>query len=103
MVAGEFGQLYVSMDFGVTWTYSKPAGETPWKSLASSSDGSKVVGVNFSGSSFDLDIGIYTSPALGFTGYLVGGQLTAIELQYIGNNKFLTLSQEGFITGIPSF
>jgi hypothetical protein len=42
---------------------------------------------------------IYTSnPATttpGAAGYLIGGQNTAIELQYIGNGQFLPLSHEG--------
>ena len=37
------------------------------------------------------------STTIGIVGYLVGGQNTAIELQYVGNGQFIALSHEGTI------
>ena len=84
------GQIYTSTDAGGTWVPRDTS--RPWFSVASSADGSKVVAVVYSGQ-------IYTSAQAtttpGVSGYLLGGQNTAIELQYIGNNQFLPLSHEG--------
>jgi photosystem II stability/assembly factor-like uncharacterized protein len=91
LVAGvNGGQIYLSNDSGITWA---PRGSVlPWYAVASSADGTKLVAGAYGGQ-------IYTSsPATttpGTAGYLLGGQQTAIELQYIGNGQFLPLSHEG--------
>ncbi|HQU82703.1 MAG TPA: hypothetical protein PKY59_06250 [Pyrinomonadaceae bacterium] len=35
----------------------------------------------------------------GIAGYLIGEQFTSIELQYIGNGRFLPISHTGTIVG----
>ena len=84
------GQIYTSTDSGATWTPRDS--NRPWYSAASSADGITLVAVVYGGQ-------IYTSgPAAttpGTAGYLLGGQTTAVELQYIGNGQFLPLSHEG--------
>ena len=99
LAAANYGyQMYTSTDSGVTWT---PRGiSTSWYAVASSADGSKLVGVVSYGQ-------IYTSTpssvlpssttTVGTAGYLTGGQLTALELQYIGNGQFMPLSYVGTI------
>ncbi len=60
---------------------------------ASSSDETKLVAVIGSG-------GIYTSEpstTAGTAGSISGGQYDAVELQYIGNNTFMVLSNEGYL------
>jgi hypothetical protein len=91
LVAGaNNGQIYTSTDSGGTWSPRDTS--RAWDAVASSADGGKLVAVVYGGQ-------IYTSgPATttpGVSGYLLGGQNTAIELQYIGNNQFLPLSHEG--------
>ncbi len=97
VAAAEGGQIYTSTDSGATWTPHDS--NRHWLSVALSSDGNKLVAVVHGGH-------IYTStPAFGSPGsttttagtggYLTGGQGTAIELQYIGNGQFMTLSQSG--------
>ena len=67
-------------------------GVGPWYAVASSSDGTKLVAVVYGGQIYTSGLAT-TTP--GASGYLLGGQNTAIELQYIGNNQFLPLSHEG--------
>ena len=92
LVAGvQGGQIYTSTDSGVTWTARDF--NRNWRSVASSADGSKLVAVANNGQ-------IYTShpnSTPGTAGSVTGGQSTAVELQYIGNNQFLPLSHEGTI------
>ncbi|MDB6026434.1 MAG: hypothetical protein JWM68_2657, partial [Verrucomicrobiales bacterium] len=87
--------IYTSPNGGVTWI-AQNTGLRAWSSVACSADGSKIVA--------GLDVAndnIYTSAAFQGTtpgtGYLVGSPLSAIELQYIGNGQFVTLSHEGNI------
>ena len=90
------GPIYISNNGGVTWkTASAPI--AGWSAIASSSDGGKLSGAVNGG-------GIYTSlPAaqrtttVGTAGFLSGGQNSAVELQYIGNNQFMPISHEGNI------
>ena len=91
LVAGaNGGQIYVSSDSGITW--APRGGVQSWYAVASSADGTKLVAGVYNGQ-------IYTSNSAtttpGTAGYLLGGQNTAIELQYIGNGQFLPLSHEG--------
>jgi FG-GAP-like repeat len=85
------GQIYTSSDSGASWTAC--ASSQHWSSVASSADGIKLAAAVYGGQ-------IYTSipgTTLGASGYLTGGQYTAVELQYIGNGQFVPLSHEGTI------
>ena len=102
------GQIYSSTDAGVTWLAGGV--NAIWYAIASSADGRKLIA---SGAPYDPKktptSAIYVStPATtssssattaGMAGHLTGGQGTAIELQYIGNNLFLPVSHEGSIYG----
>jgi len=46
---------------------------------------------------FDDHEKVFKAICAGASGYLLGGQNAAIELQYIGNNQFLPLSHEGAV------
>jgi len=85
------GQIYTFTDSDATLTPRES--NRSWRSVASSADGSKLVAVADGGQ-------IYTYSSAdppGTTGYLLGDQLSAIELQYIGNGQFMPLSHEGTI------
>lgn len=94
LVAVAFGgQIYTSTDSGANWT-SRESNRL-WRAVASSADGNKLVAVVQNGQ-------IYTSSSIttvGTAGYLIGGQFSAIELQYIGSGLFIPLSHSGTIHG----
>ena len=62
--------------------------------VACSADGSKLVLVANGGQIYTSSQGGTTT---GTTGYLSGARLTAVELEYVGNNIFIPLSHEGTI------
>ena len=70
-----------------------------WGAVASSADGSKLVaGIGpFSLGQLYTSIPI-SSTTPGTAGYLLSGQPSAIELQYVGSGQFVPLSHEGAIT-----
>ncbi len=96
------GGIYTSSNYGVTWAPLTNAPVKSWNAIASSSDGTKLAAaINNT-----LTGGIYVSAAsplsattVGTTGYLIGGQGSAVELQYIGNNQFMPVSFAGNIWG----
>ena len=88
------GNIYVSSDFGSTWTQSAGAPTAPWADIASSADGSLLAAVVYGGYIY---VSSQSSTTTGTAGYLIGPQHSAIELIYAGNNLFLPLSHEGAI------
>jgi hypothetical protein len=92
---GGSGQLYASTDGGVTWVARDSSRQ--WNGVAMSADGTKqfasAAGVGGFVSSSNSTYGSSTGAA----GYLTGGQYSAIELLYIGNNQFMLRSHEGTI------
>ncbi|MGA2801327.1 MAG: hypothetical protein ABSE97_02990 [Verrucomicrobiota bacterium] len=95
------GGIYTSSNFGVTWAQQNNAPTKNWSSIASSADGSRLAAAVNSTSNG----GIYISQAssqtatttVGTTGYITGGQGSAVELQYIGNGQFMPVSFAGTI------
>jgi hypothetical protein len=92
------GGIYTSSNYGVTWAQQTNAPAKSWSSIASSADGTKLAAaIN------NTTIGgIYVSQAspmntttVGTSGYLVGSQGAAVELQCIGNNQFMPVSFAG--------
>jgi hypothetical protein len=81
----------ISSDSGLTWTAH--GSNRVWRAVACSADGTKLVAAERDGQIYTL--ALRTTP--GTSGYLVGGQGSAIELQYIGNNQFLPISYVGAI------
>jgi hypothetical protein len=90
VAAGGAG-IYMSKDFGVTWTTTSAPGSS-WSYVASSADGSRWVATTGS------QIYIAQLATTASTGYLVGTQGATVELQYLGNNYFLPLSSQGLIS-----
>jgi hypothetical protein len=91
------GGIYTSSNYGVTWTQAG-APSNNWYSITSSADGGGLAATIYGG-------GIYTAQSssqkttttVGTNGYITGGQGTAVELQYIGNNQFMPVSSAGTI------
>jgi hypothetical protein len=86
------GQIYTSLDAGASWTARESA--RSWTSAASSTDGTRLAAGVLNGR-------IYTSSSntsSGIAGCLIAAPAAAIELQYIGNGRFMPLSHEGIFT-----
>jgi len=96
LVAAELGgQLYTSINSGLIWT---PRGSAKnWFCLASSSDGANLAAVMATADYVYTSSATKPSTTVGITGSISGGQYDAIELQYIGSNKFMILSHEGHL------
>jgi photosystem II stability/assembly factor-like uncharacterized protein len=92
------GQIYLSTDSGVTWAARES--NRSWTCIVCSTDGSRLAASVGTGQIF-ISIPPPMTPAttttVGTTGYLLGGQGTAIELLYFGNNQFIPLSHEGTV------
>jgi hypothetical protein len=88
------GPIYMSTDSGGSWI-GVGAPQRTWRSVTSSADGSKFVAVGSSAVYIGQPNPSTTTTAT--TGYLAGGQNTAVELQYIGNGQFMPLSYVGTI------
>lgn len=90
------GPVYISNNGGVTWKAAS-APIAGWAAVASSSDAGKLSAAVYGG-------GIYTSlpsaqrtTTVGPSGFLSGGQNSAVELQHVGNNQFIPIRHEGNI------
>ena len=88
-------RIYTSFDSGVTWTAQEVT--INWFAAASSADGGKLVVAAMSNRIYTTGNELMTTA--GTAGYLTGGQFSAIELQYVGNGRFLPLSSTGTIFG----
>ena len=71
------------------------ATNAPWTAITSSADGSKLAAAAYGGYIYTSAQGSTTTA--GTAGYLIGGYLSALELQYVGNGIFLPLNHEGTI------
>ena len=96
LVAGTQGsQIFTSTDSGATW--SGHNSNRYWGSAASSADGTKLVAGDINGFFYTSQAAIVAPSTTGASGYLLGGQNTAIELQYLGNGQFQPISYVGSI------
>ena len=86
------GRIYTSDDSGSTWFAHDT--DRDWSSVALSSDGNKIVTVVTDGQIYTSTIPTST---VGAAGSISGGQYDAIELQYVGSNKFIVLAHEGYL------
>jgi hypothetical protein len=87
------GQIYTSEDSGSSWAAHGITSD--WSAVAASSDGMKILAAVTNGLIYTSTIPTST---VGTLGSISGGQYDAIELQYIGNDKFTVLSHEGYLT-----
>jgi len=94
------GGIYTSSNFGITWTQQTNAPIRSWSSIALSADGTKAAAVVNNatiGGIYVSEATPQTTTTVGTTGYLIGGQGSAVELQCIGNNQFMPVSFAGNI------
>jgi photosystem II stability/assembly factor-like uncharacterized protein len=90
------GGVYTSANSGAAWVQTA-APSLEWNAVACSSDGNKFVALGAGNSRYASQGNPQTATTIGTSGYLTGGQSTAIELQYIGNGQFMPLSYAGAI------
>ena len=92
------GGIYTSSNYGVTWVQQTNAPVKSWSSIASSADGTKLAAAINNGTAGGIFVSqaspINTTTA-GTSGYLIGSQSAAVELQCIGNNQFMPVSFAG--------
>jgi hypothetical protein len=94
------GGIYTSSNFGVTWAQQNNAPVKNWYSIASSADGTKLAAVvnnAMVGGIYVSQASPQTTTTVGTTGYIIGGQGSAVELQCIGRNQFMPVSFAGNI------
>ncbi len=89
------GYVFTSADSGSTWLQRSGATNAQWTAVASSADGSKLVAAASDGNLWTSSQG--STSSTGTNGFLVGGTLSSIELQYVGNGLFLPVNHEGTI------
>ncbi len=90
LAANANSQLSVSTDYGATWVRRESVRN--WSGVACSADGTKFVAVA-SGGQIHTSSGT-TTPG---SGWLTGEEGAAIELQYIGGGRWMSLSSQGTI------
>jgi photosystem II stability/assembly factor-like uncharacterized protein len=94
---GSSGSIYSSSDRGATWTQVQP--NESWVSAALSPDGNSWVAASMQSDGAGIIVtsrpARATSTTPGPTGSLTGKQFQAIELQYIGTDRFMVLDAIG--------
>lgn len=99
LVAGfNGGALFASVNFGSTWAVLNTPTNQSWMALASSADGSQLVaGVsnNITGYLYYSGSSTQATTQTSTNGVLSGSQGSAVELQYIGNGRFMPVSSTG--------
>jgi len=92
------GGIYTSLNWGASWTQQLGEPNASWYAITSSGDGNKLaaaINSTISGGIYTMQASSQTVTTAGTTGGLTGGQGTAVELQYIGNNLFMPVSSAG--------
>ena len=97
------GGIYVSANLGETW-FQQSVTNQNWQAITCSADCAKIA-AGYANTT--TDGGIYygqlyfqstsTSTTTGSSGSILGSQGSAVELQYIGNGKFMPVSSSGTI------
>ncbi len=87
------GGIFVSQDSGVTWV-ARAVPSLAWQCIASSNDGSTLAAV---ASSNPIYFSSSSTTTAGTAGGLTGARLSAVELEYIGNGRFIPVSFVGTI------
>ena len=98
LIAGTDGQkVFESHDYGVTWTPRESA--RSWRGVAMNSDGTRLFGAPYGGQLYVYNVQILKQTTEGTAGWLSGEKSSALEVQYVGGDTFMTLSHEGSLTG----
>ena len=97
------GGVYLSANWGTTWQLQANLPTlVNWYCAAISSGGSTLAAGIYNSSSGGIYVSesaAQTATTTGTNGYISGGQGTAVELQYIGNNQWMPVSSAGTIWG----
>ncbi|MGC9944217.1 MAG: hypothetical protein ABSE48_20515 [Verrucomicrobiota bacterium] len=88
------GGIYTSINFGVNWS-KQSAPTSNWAAICSSADGTHLSAAINNGGIYYSSVAAMTSTTVGTNGYLSGPQGSAVELQYLGNGKFMPVSSSG--------
>jgi photosystem II stability/assembly factor-like uncharacterized protein len=87
--------LSISVDGGGAWTVRATARD--WQGITCSPDGLRFAAVAFNGFIYTSEARQLRATTTGITGYLAGGEYSAVELQHAGGGRFSTLSSSGQI------
>jgi hypothetical protein len=96
------GVVFTSSNYGVTWSQQTNAPVRAWSAIDASADGTKLTAAINSatiGGIYVSEASVLSTTTVGANGFIVGGQGSAVELQYIGNNQFMPVSFAGNIWG----
>jgi len=89
------GVLYASVNFGGSWSVLSGSTNQTWSALTSSANGQVLAGAAMSGNLFYSSSAAQASTLTGTNGFISGGQGSAVELQYIGNGRYMPVSSSG--------
>jgi hypothetical protein len=90
------GLIYTSTDSGNTWI-AQNSGSRSWSSVACSGDGTKLIaGVN-NGQIWTSQLTATTGSTTGTSGYLQGLNYSTIQLLYMGNGTWNTITTSGTV------
>lgn len=92
------GQIYTSLDSGLNWTAQ--SSNRSWQAVTCSAEGNLLAAAVNKGQIYvspPPQVSPATTTTPGTTGYLLGEQGSALELQYIGSSQFIPLSSAGRI------
>lgn len=90
------GLIFTSTDSGNTWI-AQNSGSRNWSSVACSADGTKLIaGVNY-GQIWTSQLTVTTGSTTGISGYLEGPPYSTIQLLYIGNGIWNTITSSGAV------
>jgi len=90
------GLLFTSTDSGNTWI-AQNSGSRNWYSAACSADGTKLIaGVN-GGQIWTSQLTATTGSTSGISGYLQGLAYSTIQLLYMGNGTWNTITANGTV------
>lgn len=88
------GQIHTSTDFGATWALrDTPQGQ--WWSIGSSLDGTRLVAVGSTLPIYTSAPSVAASTSTGVGGGISARQYDSIDLQYVGNGKFVVQNSAG--------
>jgi hypothetical protein len=98
LVAGiNGGGIYASVNFGAGWSALAGASNEVWSAVAASDDGDKLAGGVNTGTGGIFYSASSAQSATSTNTIITGSQGAAVELQFIGNGKFMPVSSAGLI------
>ena len=89
------GNIYISMDSGVSWSPRASLPTVNCMGVACSADASTLVVAPSPSQLYVSSLATRTTP--GTAGYLSGTRLSAIELEYVGGGVFIPVSFVGTV------